>query len=412
MNIVGLQAENFKHVKSINIEIPQDTNEIQIIGGNDQGKSSFMDSVAAALGGAKSTVLEQIRHGEEKATIVVKLYNGEEGLLTVTKVFRKDKKPSLIIKSDDKNVTFNSPQEVLDGFIGALSFDPTEFFNMKPEKQYDTLKDMLGLNEIDTLEAQNKVDFDKRTNVNRELKNKQTQINAFKFAYPLIEKLINTDLLVNKLQKINDKNQENNLNLQKKSQILERITEKVKQLKKLQQEIDQLTVEHHNIQVVEFIDGEDIKKEIKEAGLKNNEFKDRIELKALTIQIETLEKESTALTANMDKRSQKKFKLLSDTKMPILGLTLNDKVIRYNDTILQDCATSEKMKISFGIAASLNPNLKVIFLRNAALVDKKNLAVIRDLAKEKGYVLWLELIESGIKGKGIMQVIIEDGEIV
>ena len=75
MQIVGLQVENFKRIKAVEI-IPQG-NTVIISGANGQGKTSILDAIWTALGGAKADkalgTIEPIRDGEKKAVISVDL---------------------------------------------------------------------------------------------------------------------------------------------------------------------------------------------------------------------------------------------------------------------------------------------------------------------------------------------------
>ncbi|MBA7591399.1 hypothetical protein ES708_33555 [subsurface metagenome] len=44
------------------------------------------------------------------------------------------------------------------------------------------------------------------------------------------------------------------------------------------------------------------------------------------------------------------------------------------------------------IAMALNEKFKVILVKDASLLDKENLKVIREMAKDGGYQVWLEMV--------------------
>ncbi|MBA7589310.1 hypothetical protein ES708_31392 [subsurface metagenome] len=44
------------------------------------------------------------------------------------------------------------------------------------------------------------------------------------------------------------------------------------------------------------------------------------------------------------------------------------------------------------IAMALNEKFKVILVKEASLLDKENLKVIRGMAKDGGYQVWLEMV--------------------
>ena len=59
------------------------------------------------------------------------------------------------------------------------------------------------------------------------------------------------------------------------------------------------------------------------------------------------------------------------------------------------------------IAMALNYKLKVILVKEASLLDEDNIKVIKEMAKGKGYQVWLEYVDS----TGEMGFYFVDGEI-
>lgn len=419
MIITGIKASNFKILKAVDIDIPEETGIIKIIGDNGAGKSSFLEAIETALGGVGATPFEPIRHGEEEATITVKLKDDQYGKINVTKVLKKDKKSTLIIKGEN-NTTFNAPQEMLDSFIGALSFDPLNFFNFKPEKQYEVLKNMLGLSELDDLDNKNQKDFDARTEINRDIKNKKALIAGIKFSNIFKEsEKIDVKKLIDNLQKINDKNNKNIIEHQANEHKIIKVRELYVKIKKLRKELEDTVNQHDSIvteiekfKQEEIIDVNVIKKEIKEAEQKNKDYELHQVKSQHIIELEQLEKASEVLTEKIEKRKEEKLKLIEKAKMPIENLSLDEGIIRYNNTALSECSTAEKIKVSFAIGVASNYKLKTIFIKEGELLDKKNMKLIRNLAKEKDYNIMIELLNNdNVNERNAMTIIIEDGEI-
>jgi len=69
MRVISLRAENFKRLQAV--EIHPDGAVIEVRGRNGQGKSSLLDSICAALGGADVAPKKPIREGADRAEIVV-----------------------------------------------------------------------------------------------------------------------------------------------------------------------------------------------------------------------------------------------------------------------------------------------------------------------------------------------------
>lgn len=120
--IIGLQAENFKRIKAINI-VP-DGSTVLITGRNEQGKSSILDAIMAALCGKKQCPDKPVRDGCEKGKVVVDM-----GKFKVIRTFNADGGGTLKVESAD-GFNASSPQKMLDTIVGDIAFDPMEFINM------------------------------------------------------------------------------------------------------------------------------------------------------------------------------------------------------------------------------------------------------------------------------------------
>ena len=56
---------------------------------------------------------------------------------------------------------------------------------------------------------------------------------------------------------------------------------------------------------------------------------------------------------------------------------------------------------------AINPELRVIRVNDGSLLDKKHMAIIEKMAKEKDFQVWLECVDES----GTVGIYIEDGEI-
>ncbi len=415
MIITGIKASNFKILKSVNVEIPDGTGIIKIIGDNGAGKSSLIEAIETTLTGKKP--FEAIKHGEEEAIITVKLKDDKLGYLSVTKVLKKDKKATLIIRGAN-NTTFNAPQEMLDSFIGALSFDPLSFFSLKEEKQYAVLKDMLGLGKLDELDAKNTKDYDARTEINREIKQKRALKEAIKLSDDEF-KQVDVKKLVDKLQRVNEKNNKLKLEQQEHEHKIIRVKELEVKIKKLKEELRLAEVQHVALstEIENHIDVaptgvDEIKKEIKDAEGINENYAKHQKKEEFVIDITNLQDASDALSNKILSRNMEKMKLLDKAEIDkiIPGLNLDQGIIRYNGVCLQECSTAERIKVSFAIGVASNYKLRMIFIREGSLLDKKNMKLIKELAKEKDYNIIIELLNDN--GEEGMKIVIEQGEVV
>ena len=72
------------------------------------------------------------------------------------------------------------------------------------------------------------------------------------------------------------------------------------------------------------------------------------------------------------------------------GLELTDDGVLFGGTFFSQMSTAEQIRISTLVAMSQNPALKIILIREGALMNRANLAMIAELGKERGYQLWIE----------------------
>ena len=138
MRIVRLQAENVKRLRAV--EIAPDGNVVVIAGRNAQGKSSVLDAIWMALAGgsgAKETS-RPISDGEERASVVLDM-----GDIVVTRRWTSSG-TTLEVTSPD-GARYPSPQSLLDGLLGRLSFDPLAFAQQDPKGQLATLLSVVDL---------------------------------------------------------------------------------------------------------------------------------------------------------------------------------------------------------------------------------------------------------------------------
>jgi septal ring factor EnvC (AmiA/AmiB activator) len=165
--IVALTSQNVKRITAVHIE-PGDDGCVLIGGKNAQGKSSVLDSIMYALGGANSLPEEPIRHGEETAEITVDL-----GDIIVKRKFTASGS-TVTVKTKD-GASYSSPQKVLDGLFSKLSFDPLAFSTMKPADQSKALIALLGI-DTSELDKEHARLYEERTGVNRLVKEAEADL--------------------------------------------------------------------------------------------------------------------------------------------------------------------------------------------------------------------------------------------
>jgi hypothetical protein len=98
------------------------------------------------------------------------------------------------------------------------------------------------------------------------------------------------------------------------------------------------------------------------------------------------------------------------------GLELTDEGVLMNGVFFSQLSTAEQIRVSALVAMSQNPNLKIVIVREGALMNSSNLKVLSELAAERGFQVWMEVMREspGTEGLHIIdgQIAFVDGEAV
>lgn len=205
MKILHLRAENFKRLRAVEITPDPNTGLIELRGRNAQGKSSVLDAIWAALGGAAHHPTKPVRNGESKATIQINL-----GDLQVTRRFRADGATDLRVTAAD-GARYPSPQTVIDKLIGQIAFDPLAFMRLKPKEQLEQLRQTIKLDiDLDALDRQNQQDYTQRTQINRDAQALRIRLDSLprpdESTTPLPTTQIDVSLLTRRLAEVSSHN--------------------------------------------------------------------------------------------------------------------------------------------------------------------------------------------------------------
>lgn len=428
--IVKLQAENVKRLSAVEIE--PNGNLVVIAGDNGNGKSSVLDSIQYALGGAEMFAKEPVRQGADKARIVVDL-----GDLIVTRTISRNGNTSLKV-TNSAGLTYSSPQAILDKLVGKLSFDPLSFAQMKPVQQSETLRVLAGLDF--TKQKQNRQEkFDERTVVNRTvdaLKNRIAALPAPKAGIPDVE--TSAAEIISKQQEAIRKNEENKAARDAVTELQREVMFSDNQLKTAEDErqniLDEICqlqkrLEEINTKIQTIVTNRNNQYQIHAKAKEEAEKLQDIDLQPFTDQLTSIE-ETNKLVRNKQQRveMEKQFReekdkadkltnsinaidaeiesAVQNAKYPIKGLSINaDGDVLFNGLPLEQASSAEQLRVSVAIGLALNPKLKVLLVRDGSLLDVKSWKLLKDLATEADAQVWIEKVGTS----GEVSVVIEDG---
>lgn len=406
--IIALRARNVKRLSAVEIIPPADESVVVIGGENAQGKTSVLDSIMYALAGGKSIPDDVVKHGEKKATIEIDL-----GEFKITRVLGKGAR--LEVKAADGEKV-NSPQQVLDKLAGKLTFDPLHFQRLSEttpgrREQALILRELVGL-DFSGYDKKRQILFDQRTEVNRDLKRAQGTLETMAFFPQAPKEAIRVTDVAAELQKAAQHNAEA-LKLSRGLGNLETTIETIKKnIEQQQSELERVIAEKMKLQAqarsFKQIDTEALNKKLEEAQEINEHVaknKQRNELNKLSSE---LEKKSELLTETIEELDGEKEKKLAEADMPVEGLTFSEEGVLFNGVPFHNCSSAEQLKLSCAMSIKMNPELKVMLIRDGSLLDDNSLATLREMAGKSDHQVWLERVGKGEE----CTVIIEDGSVV
>lgn len=402
MRIIRLQAENIKKIKAI--DITPTTDVVIISGNNGAGKSSALDAIWYALAGKSGLkkTPKPIREGEKNASVTLTLDN-----FIVTRNFTANNKSYLKV-TNKEGLSYNSPQELLDSFIGKLTFDPLEFAQMREIDQRNLLlmvadididywdSALISLREERRVRGQTvKLYEGEREEITiKDLP--ELPIDTSKLSFKYDEAVSTNNLIERKKEGL-----QTNINIVNES--IEDINRKKEEIEEIQKEIEDIkretiVIKEANDKTKEWlsknksINTDNIKEEMNNAHNTNDQIKTRERNKEADKKQKEAQKVYDGFTEKIEGVAKEKETALSEAKMPISGLGINDTGVTYNDIPFGQLSSSEQLRVSLSIAMSVNPELKVIRITDGSLLDENNMEIIKKLAEKKDYQVWLEKV--------------------
>lgn len=410
--IVRLQAENIKRLEAV--DITPDGDLVIVAGNNGHGKTSVLDSIMYALGGKDCVAQEPVRRGAVKGKVTI-----DCGEFTATREFNQSGQ-QLVLKSKSGQ-PIKQPQTFLDSILGQLSFDPLAFAQMKAKDRLDSLLSLTeGLEEsLASIEKQRMKLYEDRKEWNVTVRNLSGQLADMQApAGDWPEGEINPQVYIdekNRLMSVIDKNEEERrtlahlLNQEKMLEI---------QVEGLQAQLDEAKAKLADIGKKVVSQSTATKKlvdpDLSEVDAKlvkviesNKLAEQRRRYESIVAKRQAAEISAKALTDSIDKCDREKSDLLAAAKLPIPGLGFSDGDVVYNGILFDQLSDAEKLKVSLAMAMAANPSMRVIRITNGSLLDESNLAIVRKMAVDNDYQVWIECVGN----RDDATVVIENGKV-
>lgn len=404
MKIVALQINNVLRVEEVDIT-PDGT--LQIIGGrNAQGKSSVLNAIWMALGGRDATkdVSKPIREGANVGRVRVDL-----GDIVVERVWTEDN-TRLVVKSAD-GATFSSPQKKLNTLLGKIGFDPLAFARMDPREQKASLLDMVEIDvDLGELDQRRASLYEERRRFGQ-LRKALGEIPEVPEGAPVVE-----ETATHILEEISRATTWNTGIEQQKEQLARARSEReslVAELQDIQVRLGELGDEIETLEqwskspTSQPIDVTELHARLHSLERTNAAARENRAILDKQAEADALDVEYQARTEQIREVDDLKSEALSNAVFPIDGLGFDDDGVTYNGVPFSQASSAEQVRVSAAIGMALNPDLRVMMVRDGSLLDSDALAALRAQVADADFQLFVERVGDSDEGA----IVIEDGRV-
>lgn len=441
IRVIRLEAQNVKRIRAV--DITPDGALVEIVGRNEQGKSTVLDCLWWALAGAKNIQSVPIRTGESTAAIRLTLGTPPDRVELVVERRFTAKSSYLHVENADGS-PFASPQMLLDRLLGALTFDPLAFTRMKPVEQFDQLRRAVKIDlDFDALDRASAADYARRTELQRQARDRAAQARGIPLPDDLPEQPIDTEALLDVIAAGDTDNAAiETERARRAARDRERVAaedaaaSRAGQVVEMQSEIANLEatiaalrlqiVAHREVEQRQVQHAQDIqaelaalpplatpvdttatRAELRLAQTTNDWIKQRARSRSMTAEAQALQEEADGLTAAMEARAKHRADAIAAARMPVEGLSLGEKCVVYQGLPFDQASLAVRIRVSLAIAMATGSELRVVRIVEGSALDSASMALVREMAERHDFQVWVEAMrEDGRTG-----IVIEDGEV-
>jgi hypothetical protein len=389
MKVRRLKIQHFKKIKNVDVYASEHCNEI--VGPNESGKSSFLDAIKTAIGGAKLSPDKPITDGQGRGEIFIEL----DGGLQITRKFKEGSGMTTKIQARDGS---KWGQKGLDNLLSAFTVDPLEFSRMDKKKQTAVIEKLAGQEHLDKAGYLNtKYDecFQERAYEKRKLAEMgspepvspcepvdgkavaEELDRAMEFNRTQVERARNIDDIKSEIRSLDAQIEELEKMVAKKKRERLETEMQLEQAPKPEPSIDIVPIKEKLQTVVE-------------ANTKYNQYRKYLE------SVETIEKQREKVDGceiKVQEALKEKMAHAAKVKLPVEGLTWGPEGIRVNGIPFEQLASSVKINISARIGMAVKSGLRIMLVQDGSLLDQAKFAELVELARAHNYQLWIETVD-------------------
>lgn len=383
VKINSLQLENVKRIKAVKLEPTE--NGLTLIGGkNNQGKTSVLDSIAYALGGADFKPSNTRREGSMVDPYLrVTLSNG---------IIAERKGKSSILKVTDPSGN-KAGQALLDSFVSTFALDLPKFMNSTDKEKAKVLLQIIGVG--DKL-AEYDLEEDRLANerlaVGRIKKEKEGHAEQMVQWDGVPAEPISASDLIRQQQEILARNGENQRKRDMAKQIQIEYNRQFGEVKALEGKLadakaklnkltEDLTAANKSAADLHDESTEALQRNLEEIESINAKVRDNLEKAKAQMEAEEYVKKYAELNDQIERVRNSRMSLLDDVKMPLDGLSVDHGTLIFNGQPWDNMSGSDQLKVATAIVRKLKPECGFVLMDKLEQMDLDTL---------KDFGAWLE----------------------
>jgi len=423
LKLIRAEVKNFKSITHKIVEF--NGRSAIILGKNGAGKSSLIQALTSPVN-SKMVPLKPIKNGEENASIELTLsgnMGGEDQTYNVDMHFTPRDKKGRITVTDENGSKISDTKSMVNSIVGNIGFDILEFIDLgltkdgkvsKPgvKEQIDTLKSFLpteSRKRLFELDHEKSTIYEERAEINRDIKSNTAKLKDAEMDPQEIEKYSekkdDSDIKakmssigeeVSKYDRIanglKDKEFQAGTLASTVEALAKELADKTKELELLNEDIQK---GRDWIKGKERPSMENLSAELEEISAHNKKVDEVNSLKEFSKNARELQASADALTERYNAIDGEKANIFKETPLPVKGLEFSEDEILYNGLPFNanQHPSSTIIGIGIKIAMAMNPNLKVLIIKDGSLLDKKVLKFILKIVEKEGYQVFIETVD-------------------
>ena len=411
MRLLQYTVHNVKRITDVTIAA--DGANLVLVGGkNGAGKSSAIDALLMAICGKTKTEWPDvpIRDGETVAEVPVSLGGipGDLGIdtKTLTVVRRWEQSRGKIVDSlkilDEDGDEAATPQKILDELFRNRALDPMSLEQMSKADRRRLLMDAVGVTDVyEETQAAHESAYKERTVVNRDGK----ALAALVAGMPTHSDAPDADVVVSEL--LVELEHAKDVNKQ-----LEDYRAAVADV-----ELARTRLEKAEALVAELFTSESARDEsvilgqIAAAEGMNKKRADNAAKKAKEAELDALRAKSASLSAEIERHKMRQESAISSAAWPVEGLAVDSEGLLLNGIPVEQCSTSERIKLWTYLSAAMNPELRLLVIKDGNDLDLDSLRELDTFLQANDFQAIVEFVVRGKEDEDRCAVVIRDGSL-